>query len=180
MQLSMKVSFTVLTIVATGLLILAASCQQTNKGESKSSWQLKSPPGTAAGYGTSPVDTKEQKEIPSATPANDSGQEEVTPTASEPPSKQTAREGHEPTSSTPAVKVEPPPSAAGYGNPPQDSRAQKETPTLSPAKNPGHGETTPTASGPPSKQTATESGEASPSTSSWKIIPPPSAAGYGK
>ena len=168
----MKVSFTALTVVAAGLLLLAASCQQTNKGESRSKWHLKSPPGTAAGYGTSPLDTSERKETPTVFPTDDSGHGEVTPTSSDP-----APGDSGPASSTPALKIKPPPSAAGYGSPFLDIDQQKETPIVSPTNGSGHGETPPATSEPVSRHPASMG---SGPTSSWKIIPPPSAAGYGK
>ena len=183
MQLSMKVSFTVLTIVATGLFILATSCQQANKGESKSKWQLQSPPGSAAGYGTTPLeplDTGTPKEPASTPQSRDNGHEEIIPAASAPASRQPATESDRPHSSTPALKIEPPPSTAGYGSPFPDTGKRKETPPVSPTNASGAGEAGPAKKEPAPRQPTKESDGSGPPISSWKIEPPPSAAGYGK
>jgi hypothetical protein len=117
MEFLMKVFITGLTAIITGLfLILGTSCQKTNKGESKSHWQLSAPPGLAAGYGSAPLDTSATKDVHETSTvdqSNKSGQgEETAPAASEPEPRQPATETGPPASSW---KIEPPPSAAGYG-----------------------------------------------------------------
>jgi hypothetical protein len=170
----MKIFFPILTIIAAGLLLLATSCQQTNKGESKSRWQLSSPPGTAAGYGGPPVETNDtHKDTLSHPPAiNDS------------PPQQTETENEGPSSSAPSLKVEPPPSAAGYGRPPQDSEDRKESFSA-----PSSSESSPDKSTTISEPATMQPDSPQPSaggygpgdfTPTWTIEPPPSAAGYGK
>jgi hypothetical protein len=184
MHLSMKVFIPILSII-TGLLLLMISCQQTNTGESKSHWQLSSPPGTAAGYGRSPLDTSDAKDTSSVPPAGENVQQETTaPAGNESTLQQPERENDVPVSSAPTLKIEPPPSAAGYGRPLQDPEDRKESsPPSSDDSNPS--KTTPTLNEPATKQPESlqpSSGGYGPGTftPTWTIEPPPSAAGYGK
>ena len=236
----MNVSFTTLTIFAAGILVFAISCQPTNNGESKSSWQLKSP-GTASGYGRSPLDTNgdgkilsappasevppsmkapapeqpttksdgpqsaasswkiapppsaarygrppldtnEANDAPPGPPAGENRQQEAAPAMNEPASQQPTTGSHKPVSATPALKIAPPPSAPGYGRSPLDSTGSKDTSPEPPAAENSQQDATPTMnkSAPaPQKPAIEDDGTKSPAPI-WKILPPPSAAGYGK
>jgi hypothetical protein len=175
----MKVFITGLTAIITGLfLILGTSCQQTNKGDGKSHWQLSAPPGVAAGYGSAPLETSATKETIPAAPAEEQTQLEAAATEEEPMLQQPTTKDDGPSSSSPSLQIAPPPSAAGYGSSPLDTQEIQETSTVHQTNKSGQGEeTAPAASEPKPRQPATGT---SPPTSSWKIEPPPSAAGYGR
>jgi len=168
----MKLSFTATTIFTAGFLLLfAISCQQINKGESKSGWQLK-PPGTAAEYG-SPFSEPAAPEKPHKTepPIQDKNGEST---------KQPATGGGEPESSLPALRIAPPPPAAGYGTPPPETGSPETTAPVPPAE-PGSPDASHPADSDKSEVRQPEAGGHRPAFSpSWKIVPPPSAAGYGK
>ena len=70
-----------------------------------------------------------------------------------------------------------PSTAAGYGETSQSPAAQEQT---QPAASGGYGTTPPVVSEPTDQQPSTSENEAQPPTSTWKIKPPPDAAGYGK
>jgi hypothetical protein len=184
MQLSMKVFIPILTII-TGLLLLITSCQQTNKGESKSHWQLSSPPATAAGYGRSPLDTSDAKDTSSVPPAAENVQQKTTaPAGNESTLQQPERKNDGPDSSAPTLKIEPPPSAAGYGRPLQDPEDPKE-PSPPSSGDSNLNKTNPTMNESATKQPESlqpSSGGYGPGTftPTWTLEPPPSAAGYGK
>jgi len=110
----MKVPFLTVTIVAVGILILAASCRMGNNEEGASGWHLR-PPGTAAGYGRSPLETSNPQETPSTSPSDANSQEEVSPKMNETAPGQPTSGGYGTGPGASDWKITPPPSAAGYG-----------------------------------------------------------------
>lgn len=180
MAFTMKVSFSHLAIIAAGFLVLAASCQQTNKAESKSSWQLKSP-GTAAGYGAPPLDADKPKDTTPAPPAGKNGRQEMDATQNEPAGQPPAGTVDAPDSSAPAIMIAPPPSAAGYGRVPLDTNGGRNSSTEPPADEKDLQEAPSTAvkQEPEPAQPAIGSNKPIPSAPVLLIAPPPSAAGYG-
>lgn len=156
----MKTFLVIIAIVATGLIVLDAFCQQGDKDDSIFNWQLKAPP-SAAGYGDSPfepVDTSKQERTSS--PSADH----------QPPNKQPAAEKKVTEHNNATLTIEPPPSAAGYGSSPFESVDTSKEKTTSPSS--------PAVSEPADEQPAVK--EENSSGQSWSIEPPPSdAAGYG-
>ena len=181
----MKVYFALLIIITASLLLFSTSCQQTKKGESKTHWQLRPPPRTAAGYGNPPLVTNDTHDTSSVPHAGENVQQEKTPTRTESTDLQSATQKDVTSSSVPSIKIEPPPSAAGYGSPPLDAEDRKETSSVTPVGDNGHSKTNSTmhksTSEEPKHLQPTSGGYGTgPFTPTWTIEPPPSAAGYGK
>jgi hypothetical protein len=110
----MKKSILTLAVISIGLFVLAAACQQSEKGKSFSKWHLEPAPSPAAGYGAPPLQQEPPGKTPPASPGydKDAGRQ-GNAAASEklPPSAG----GYGPTPAAPTWRIEPPPSAAGYG-----------------------------------------------------------------
>ena len=180
MELSMKTSFSHLGIVAAVLLLLAISCQQTNKGGSKSGWQLQSP-GTAAGYGKAPMDSGDQKESDPGPPAAKEHPQEAVPSSKnpEPTPEPPSTKSDQTDASAPALMIAPPPSAPGYGRPPVAVSTPMDTAPAPDDSKIGQKENGPAVNQPPEQQPVAGGEKPAPSEPVLHIVPPPSAAGYG-
>ncbi len=145
----------------------------------KPSWKIEPPP-SAAGYGRPPVDIGTPKDNSADSPAAPDTQGKTAPAVNEATSQQQDTESSGTNSPKPSWKIEPPPSAAGYGRPPVDIGTPKDNSADSPAAPDTQGKTAPAVNEATSQQQDTESSGPASITPSWKIVPPPSAAGYGK